>query len=143
MSTILNELVKIREKLDSDGTYSGSNAGVSETVTQIRELVENGAGGGSGGGFTAFSISYDEETGDEYVEVALEEFISAMGKGIVVFMDYNDGAGDPTSAIVIVNIVVRYDEDGANTITTSGGRQTQANVWQYADGRFMRMLANA
>lgn len=49
MSTILNELVKIREKLDSDGTYSGSTAGVPETVTQIRELVENGAGGGSGG----------------------------------------------------------------------------------------------
>ena len=48
MSTILNELVKIREKLDSDGVYSGSTAGVPETVTQIRELVENGAGSGGG-----------------------------------------------------------------------------------------------
>lgn len=138
MSTILNELVKIREKLDSDGTYSGSNAGVSETVTQIRELVENGAGGGSGGGFTAFSVLYDEETGDEYVEVTPEDLISAMREGIVVFMNW-----DPTIETISINIVVMYGENEAGTITTNGSRTPLALKWQYADGHFMRMPANA
>ena len=133
MSTILNELIKIREKLDSEGTYSGSNAGVSETVTQIRELVENGAGGGSGGGFTAFSILYDEETGDEYVEVTPEDLISAMREGIVVFMNW-----DPTIETIGINIVVMYSEYTASTIATNGVRTLTAASWTYADGRFMR-----
>ena len=133
MSTILNELIKIREKLDSEGTYSGSTVGVSETVTQIRELVENGAGGGSGGGFTAFSTLYDEETGDEYVEVTPEDLISAMREGIVVFMNL-----DPTIEAIGINIVVMYSENEASTIATNGGNRPRASTWQYADGRFMR-----
>lgn len=71
MSTILNELVKIREKLDSDGTYSGSTAGVPETVTQIRELVENGAG--SGGGKT-FEV---EEANNGFIVKATPEELYA------------------------------------------------------------------
>lgn len=134
MSTILNELVKIREKLDSEGTYSGSNAGVSETVTQIRELVENGAGGESGGGFTAFSVLYDRETSDEYVEVTPEDLISAMREGIVVFMNW-----DPTIETISINIVVMYSENEAGTITTNSGSTASASIWQYADGRFMRV----
>lgn len=81
MSTILNELVKIREKLDSDGTYSGSTAGVPETVTQIRELVENGAGGGSGGGKT-FEIE------DNIIKATPDE----MEPGALALVHENDGA---------------------------------------------------
>lgn len=89
MSTILNELVKIREKLDSDGTYSGSNAGVSETVTQIRELVENGAGSGGGKVF---------EVSNHIIKATPEE----MEVGALAIIHENDGA--TTTALLCMAI---------------------------------------
>ena len=93
MSTILNELVKIREKLDSDGTYSGSTVGVPETVTQIRELVENGAGGGSGGGFTPAELVID---GDKFTVKATPETIDsvfvAAADGLAIYRTIAEGS---------------------------------------------------
>lgn len=129
MSTILNELVKIREKLDSDGTYSGSNAGVSETVTQIRELVENGAGGGSGGGFTPAELVFD---GNKFIVKATPETIDsvfvAVGEGLVIYRTISRTDNEGASAAFMGNIGSQtvsakqflYDETAGGYVYTGG-----------------------
>ena len=128
MSTILNELVKIREKLDSDGTYSGSNAGVSETVTQIRELVENGAG--SGGGITAYKIAYNEETYELYVEVTESELLEKAKNGLVLFVsDLNEFSCQ-------TYIVGCVDEAGAYALYPQSAA-TIYHKWTYTNGKYV------
>lgn len=48
---VLEEVKKIRQVLDTDNTYSGGG-GLAEEITAIRELVEDGKGGGSSGPIT-------------------------------------------------------------------------------------------
>ena len=135
MSTILNELVKIREKLDSDGTYSGSNAGVSETVTQIRELVENGAGGGSGSGeITVYKVAYNMETYEAYVDVtSYSELLEKAKKGLVLFID------DTNELSCLTYIVGWVDDTSAVTLYPQNGNKI-LHTWTYTNGKYV--LAN-
>ena len=118
MSTILNELVKIREKLDSDGVYSGSTAGVPETVTQIRELVENGAGGGSGGG-KMFYITL--ENGLEVINANYTDIVSAYENCEPVSFIFNPyDEGDyyffmPVSFRSSEAMLIEFDDNGVAT----------------------------